>query len=132
CAPSENAFGDGYQAARSLSTGEIAAIIGAFATAARRAESAGARLVEIHAAHGYLLHSFLSPLSNHRDDQYGGAFANRTRILCEVVTGVRKVWPEKYPLFVRISASDWGEGGWALEDSVALARLPQPPGVGLA
>ena len=130
-APSAIAFADGYQTPSALSTAEIASIVGAFADAARRAESAGAQLVEIHAAHGYLLHSFLSPLSNHRDDQYGGTFANRTRILCEVVTGVRKVWPEKYPLFVRISATDWVEGGWTLDDSVALARLLQPLGVDL-
>ena len=130
-APSAIAFADGYQTPSALSTAEIASIVGAFADAARRAESAGAQLVEIHAAHGYLLHSFLSPLSNHRDDQYGGTFAHRTRILCEVVTAVRKVWPEKYPLFVRISATDWVEGGWTLDDSVALARLLQPLGVDL-
>src|SRR5205807_3438042 len=89
----------------------------------------GAKVIEIHSAHGYLLNSFLSPLSNHRTDEYGGTFENRTRILSEVVTDVRKVWPEQYPLFVRISATDWVEGGWTPEDSVALAKLLQPLGV---
>lgn len=128
-APSAIPFADGYQTPRALSAADIASIVEAFAVAARRAEVAGARLIEIHAAHGYLLHSFLSPLSNKRDDQYGGTFANRTRILCEVVAATRKVWPEKYPLFVRISATDWTEGGWSIEESVALAQLLHPLGV---
>ncbi|HJX84536.1 MAG TPA: oxidoreductase, partial [Candidatus Angelobacter sp.] len=100
-APSAIPFSDGYQVPHALTAQEIASIVQAFATAAERARTAGAKLVEIHAAHGYLLHSFLSPLSNQRTDSYGGSFANRTRIVCEVVTAVRKVWPEEYPLFVR-------------------------------
>jgi len=88
-------------------------------------------LVEIHAAHGYLLNSFLSPLSNKRTDDYGGSFENRTRLLCEVTEKIRTVWPEKYPLFVRISATDWVEGGWTAEDSVALAKKLGALGVDL-
>ena len=94
-----------------------------FAAAARRARTAGFRVVEIHAAHGYLLHEFLSPLSNHRTDQYGGSFANRTRLLLDVVVAVRAQWPEGLPLFVRISATDWTDGGWDLPQSIELARL---------
>ena len=108
-----------------------ASIIEAFAAAARRAQAAGAKLIELHSAHGYLLHSFLSPLSNQRTDQYGGSFANRIRIVCEVVTAVRKVWPEQYPLWVRVSATDWTEGGWTPEESVELARTLKPLGVDL-
>jgi 2,4-dienoyl-CoA reductase-like NADH-dependent reductase (Old Yellow Enzyme family) len=130
-APSALPFSDGYQVPHALSVSEIALIVEAFAAGARRAEAAGARLIEIHAAHGYLLHSFLSPLTNHRTDQYGDSFANRARIVCEVVTAVRQVWPEKYPLLVRISATDWVEGGWTVRDSVALARMLKPLGVDL-
>jgi 2,4-dienoyl-CoA reductase-like NADH-dependent reductase (Old Yellow Enzyme family) len=129
--PSAIPFTDGYQVPRALTEAEIASVVRAFADSARRAREAGARLVEIHAAHGYLLHSFLSPLSNQRTDTYGGSFLNRARIVCEVVTAVRKVWPERYPLFVRISATDWTEGGWSVDDSVALAKLLQPLGVDL-
>jgi len=93
----------------------------AFAAASRRALKAGAKVIEIHAAHGYLLHSFLSSLSNQRDDEYGGSFENRTRALREVVEAVRAVWPERLPLFIRISATDWAEGGWDIEQSVTLA-----------
>ena len=130
-APSSIAFSEGYQIPRALSVAEIGSIVEAFAAAARRAENAGAQLIEIHSAHGYLLHSFLSPLSNHRTDSYGGSFENRIRMLCEVVKAVRGVWPEKYPLFVRISATDWTEGGWTIEDSVALAKVLKPLGVDL-
>ena len=114
-----------------MSVAEIAAIVEAFAAAAKRAQAAGAKLIELHSAHGYLLHSFLSPLSNQRTDQYGGPFANRIRIVCEVVTAVRKVWPEQFPLWVRISATDWTEGGWTVEESVELARISKPLGVDL-
>jgi 2,4-dienoyl-CoA reductase-like NADH-dependent reductase (Old Yellow Enzyme family) len=106
-------------------------VVRGFAEAAKRVREAGAKIVEIHAAHGYLLHEFLSPLSNHRDDCYGGSLENRTRILREVVQAVRSEWPEGLPLFVRISASDWVEGGWTIEDSVALAKQLQPLGVDL-
>jgi len=130
-APSAIPFADGYQVPHALSVAEIVSIVEAFAAAARRAEAAGARLIELHAAHGYLLHSFLSPLSNHRTDQYGGSFANRARIVCDVVTAVRQVWPEKYPLLARISATDWVEGGWTVQDSVLLAKTLKPLGVDL-
>jgi 2,4-dienoyl-CoA reductase-like NADH-dependent reductase (Old Yellow Enzyme family) len=101
----------------------------AFAAAAGRALEAGAKVIELHAAHGYLVHEFLSPLSNQRTDEYGGSFENRTRLLRETVTAVRRVWPERLPLFVRISATDWAEGGWTAEETVALARILKPMGV---
>jgi 2,4-dienoyl-CoA reductase-like NADH-dependent reductase (Old Yellow Enzyme family) len=129
--PSPLPFGDGYQTPHELSIVEIREIIGAFAAAAQRAEAAGAKLIELHGAHGYLLHSFLSPLSNQRTDQYGGSFANRIRMLCEVVTAVRKIWPDQYPLWVRISASDWTEGGWTVEETVELSRILKPMGIDL-
>jgi len=121
-APSPLPFAEGYQAPQALETNEIARVCQAFAQAAQRAQRAGAKVIEIHSAHGYLLHSFLSPLSNQRTDQYGGSFENRTRFLRETVAAVRRVWPENYPLFVRISATDWVDGGWTIEDSVGLAR----------
>jgi 2,4-dienoyl-CoA reductase-like NADH-dependent reductase (Old Yellow Enzyme family) len=130
-APSALPFAEGYQTPQAMSAGEIAAIVQAFAAAAQRAEAAGAKLIELHGAHGYLLHSFLSPLSNQRKDQYGGPFQNRIRLACEVVAAVRKVWPEKYPLWIRISATDWVEGGWTVGESVELARLLKPMGVDL-
>jgi len=130
-APSPLPFDDSYQVPHALSVPEIVSVVEAFVAAARRAEAAGARLIELHAAHGYLLHSFLSPLTNHRTDHYGGSLANRMRIVCEVVTAVRHVWPEKYPLWVRISATDWVVGGWTVEDSVVLAKTLQPLGVDL-
>ena len=128
-APSAVAFNDSFQVPQALTVALIAGIVKAFAEAARRAEAAGAKVIEIHSAHGYLLHSFLSPLSNHRQDEYGGTFENRTRALREVVVAVRKAWPERYPLFLRISASDWIEGGWTVEDCVALAKAVKPLGV---
>ena len=130
-APSPLPFNESYQTPQALPVTEIATIVAAFAAAARRAQAAGARLVELHSAHGYLLHSFLSPLSNQRTDQYGGSFANRIRLVCEVVNAVRKVWPEKFPLWLRISATDWVDGGWTVEESVELARTLRPLGVDL-
>jgi 2,4-dienoyl-CoA reductase-like NADH-dependent reductase (Old Yellow Enzyme family) len=109
----------------------ISLITRAFAEGARRSLEAGFELIEIHGAHGYLIHQFLSPLVNTRTDQYGGTFENRTRILREVIGAVRKVWPERLPLWLRISASDWTEGGWTIEDSVALAKQVRPLGVDL-
>jgi 2,4-dienoyl-CoA reductase-like NADH-dependent reductase (Old Yellow Enzyme family) len=109
----------------------IERVVQAFADAARRALEAGAKVIEIHAAHGYLLHSFLSPLSNQRTDEYGGSFDNRTRALREVIAAVRAVWPEGFPLFVRISATDWVEGGWDIDQSVALAQQLKKLGVDL-
>jgi 2,4-dienoyl-CoA reductase-like NADH-dependent reductase (Old Yellow Enzyme family) len=119
--PSAVAFSDGYQVPEALDVEGIRRIVQAFADAARRASDAGCRIIELHAAHGYLLHAFLSPLSNVRQDRYGGSFDNRTRFLRETVEAVRRVWPERHPLFVRISATDWADGGWTADDSVALA-----------
>ena len=103
----------------------------AFAEAARRACEAGFRVIEIHAAHGYLIHEFLSPLSNRRQDAYGGSFENRTRLLREIAAAVRSSWPEGAPLFVRISATDWVDGGWDIQQSVELARALKEIGVDL-
>jgi 2,4-dienoyl-CoA reductase-like NADH-dependent reductase (Old Yellow Enzyme family) len=129
--PSPLAFDQGYQTPRELERAGLARVCSAFADAAQRAQEAGAKVIEIHAAHGYLLHSFLSPLSNRRRDEYGGSFQNRTRFLRETVEAVRAVWPEKYPLFVRISATDWTKGGWTGDDSVALAQDLKSLGVDL-
>ncbi|MEO7168436.1 MAG: NADH:flavin oxidoreductase/NADH oxidase [Spartobacteria bacterium] len=129
--PSPLAFDTGYQTPQELDRAGIERIRAAFVDATRRAEQAGAQVVEIHAAHGYLLHSFLSPLSNQRHDDYGGSFENRIRFLRETVEAVRAVWPEKYPLFVRISSTDWAEGGWTADESVALAKILKPLGVDL-
>jgi 2,4-dienoyl-CoA reductase-like NADH-dependent reductase (Old Yellow Enzyme family) len=109
----------------------IAQVKAAFAAAARRALAAGFDVVEIHAAHGYLLHEFLSPLSNKRSDDYGGSFENRIRLLVETVDAVRSVWPAELPLFVRISATEWTAGGWEMDESVALARVLKQHGVDL-
>lgn len=120
-APSAEPFRPGDQSSTALSIAEIERIIAAFVQAAVRAQKAGMRVIELHAAHGYLLHEFFSPLSNHRIDEYGGTFENRIRIATQLVTAVREVWPVGNPLFVRISATDWVDGGWAIEDSVRLA-----------
>jgi 2,4-dienoyl-CoA reductase-like NADH-dependent reductase (Old Yellow Enzyme family) len=109
----------------------IARIVKAFGDAAERALRAGFRVLELHAAHGYLLHEFLSPLANRRSDAYGGSFENRIRILVEVTAEVRSRWPERLPLFVRISATDWAEGGWDIEQSVELCRRLSRLGVDL-
>jgi 2,4-dienoyl-CoA reductase-like NADH-dependent reductase (Old Yellow Enzyme family) len=130
-APSALAYDDGWQVPRELTLAEIGGVIESFAAAARRALAAGFRLLELHAAHGYLLHEFLSPLSNARTDRYGGDFEGRTRLPLEVVAAVRAAWPVELPLSVRISASDWVDGGWTLEDSIALAKLFGPLGVDL-
>lgn len=112
-----------------LEAAGIQRVVAAFAEAARRALKAGVQVIEVHAAHGYLIHEFLSPLSNKRTDQYGGSFENRTRVARDVVEAVRRVWPEQYPLLVRISATDWIEGGWDIDQSVALAQQLKPLGV---
>jgi len=130
-APSALPFDEDHQVPLELDRAGIENVVRAFGAAAGRALAAGARVVEIHAAHGYLLNSFLSPLSNQRTDQYGGSFENRTRLLCDVTQEIRKVWPEKYPLFVRISATDWMEGGWTVDDSVALSKKLGSLGVDL-
>jgi 2,4-dienoyl-CoA reductase-like NADH-dependent reductase (Old Yellow Enzyme family) len=130
-APSALRFDEGYAEPQALSEPQIAAVVRAFADAARRARAAGFRVIELHAAHGYLLHEFLSPLSNQRTDRFGGSFENRTRLMCEVVSAIRAVWPETLPLFVRISATDWADGGWDIEQSVELARALKALGVDL-
>src|SRR6185312_3409668 len=109
----------------------IAKVVADYRVAARRAFDAGFRIVEIHAAHGYLLHQFLSPLSNHRDDAYGGSFDHRSRIVREVIAAVREVWPEELPLWMRISATDWVDGGWDIAESVELARMARESGIDL-
>lgn len=129
--PSAVAFSETYAMPRALDGEGIRGVIQAFADAAGRALRAGFEVIEIHSAHGYLLHEFLSPLANKRTDAYGGTFENRTRLLREVVTAVRRVWPEGSPLFVRISATDWVEGAWDIEQSVALAEQLIPLGVDL-
>lgn len=130
-APSAIAFGDGYQRPVEISAADIRKAIDDFASATRRARQAGFRVIEIHAAHGYLIHEFLSPISNQRGDSYGGSFTNRVRFTCEVVEAVRGEWPHDHPLFMRISATDWKEGGWAPQDSVELARQVKALGVDL-
>jgi 2,4-dienoyl-CoA reductase-like NADH-dependent reductase (Old Yellow Enzyme family) len=110
---------------------DIDAVVRAFAHAASRVLAAGGQVVEVHAAHGYLIHEFLSPLTNARDDEYGGSFDNRARLLLEVVDAIRAVWPERLPVFVRISATDWTDNGWTIEDSVALATRLKTRGVDL-
>jgi len=129
--PSAIPFSPASPLPRALKEAEIAHVVAAFARAAKRALEAGAKIVEIHSAHGYLLHEFLSPLSNQRTDHYGGSFENRTRALREVVGAVRQVWPAGNPLFVRISSTDWVPGGWTIDDSVELARMLGPLGVDL-
>src|ERR1019366_7478207 len=124
-------FADNYPMPQALSADGIREVVEAFAGAAGRACEAGFRVIEVHAAHGYLLQEFLSPLSNKRTDSYGGSFENRTRIVREVVAAVREVWPEQFPLFVRISATDWFEGGWDIQQSVELARQLKKLGVDL-
>ena len=128
-APSAVPFAENYATPAELTVEQIQGVQKAYATAAERAYVAGFRVIEIHGAHGYLAHEFLSPLSNRRTDAYGGSFENRTRYLRECVAAVRRVLPDRCPLFVRISATDWTEGGWDIEQSVALARLLKDLGV---
>jgi 2,4-dienoyl-CoA reductase-like NADH-dependent reductase (Old Yellow Enzyme family) len=129
-APSAVAF-PGYAVPRELTLDGIAAVTSAWADAARRADEAGFDVIEIHAAHGYLLFEFLSPLSNLRTDLYGGDFAGRTRLLLEVCDAVRAVWPASKPLVVRISATEWRDDGWSVEDTCMLAPLLAAHGVDL-
>lgn len=129
--PTDAPFDAKYPVPRALTTGEIADVVAAFRKAAVRALDAGFDVAEIHAAHGYLIHEFLSPLSNTRTDHYGGSFDNRARLLREVVSAVRQVWPDRQPVFVRISATDWAPGGWDIDESIALARQLAPLGVDL-
>jgi 2,4-dienoyl-CoA reductase-like NADH-dependent reductase (Old Yellow Enzyme family) len=130
-APSALAFAEHYPMPQALTGDGIREIVAAFAAAARRACAAGFRVIEIHAAHGYLIHEFLSPLSNRRQDAYGGCFENRIRFLREIVAAVRSSWPERAAVFVRISATDWIDGGWDVAQAVELARGLRELGVDL-
>jgi 2,4-dienoyl-CoA reductase-like NADH-dependent reductase (Old Yellow Enzyme family) len=129
--PSALPFDTGHPVPAALDAAGLRDVTRAFGDAARRALAAGFRALEIHAAHGYLLHEFLSPLSNRREDAYGGSFAGRTRLLREVLAAVRAVWPERLPLLVRVSATDWAEGGWDVPECVELARDLRGLGVDL-
>ena len=129
--PTAEPFADNYPTPRPATVADIAAIVDAFRGAARRALDAGFDVVEIHAAHGYLIHEFLSPLVNTRTDAYGGSYDNRVRLCLEIVDAVRGAWPERLPLFVRISATDWKDGGWDLDQAVELARRLRAHGVDL-
>ncbi len=129
--PSVLAFSPNLATPRAMTLADIERVQNAFSQAAERAIVAGFQVIELHAAHGYLLHSFLSPLSNQRSDAYGGSFDNRTRLLRKIVQQVRRVIPDATPLLVRLSCSDWVEGGWTLDESIALARLLQAEGVDL-
>ncbi len=129
--PGAEAFSDGFPTPRTLSATGISEVVCAFADAARRALAPGLNVLGIHAAHGYLIHEFLSPLTNHRTDAYGGSFDHRTRLCLDVVDAVRRVWPERLPLFVRISATDWVPGGWDVDQAVELARRLRDRGVDL-
>jgi 2,4-dienoyl-CoA reductase-like NADH-dependent reductase (Old Yellow Enzyme family) len=130
-APSSIAFNPDDEAPQALDINDIQKVIADFRTAAMRALLAGYKIIEIHAAHGYLIHQFLSPLSNHRNDIYGGSFENRTRLLLDIVKAVQTVWPPALPLFVRISATDWVEGGWNLTEAIHLSSILKMAGVDL-
>jgi 2,4-dienoyl-CoA reductase-like NADH-dependent reductase (Old Yellow Enzyme family) len=128
-APSAIPFDEGYPVPAALDAAGIAKAIDDFRTAARRAREAGFEVIEIHGAHGYLIHQFLSPLSNMRADQYGGSLENRARLLRQVIAAVRETWPAPMPLWVRLSATDWAEGGWDIDECVQLARMLRADGV---
>jgi 2,4-dienoyl-CoA reductase-like NADH-dependent reductase (Old Yellow Enzyme family) len=128
-APSPLPLREGDVPPRELNTDEIATIIDDFRKAAARARKAGYKVIEIHAAHGYLINEFLSPLTNKRNDNYGGSFENRIRFLMEVIEAIQSEWPSNFPLFVRISASDWVDNGWTIEDSVRLTLLLKQKGI---
>ncbi|MXV52075.1 oxidoreductase [Pedobacter sp. HMF7647] len=127
----ETPFHEGTEPSEELDLQGIRKILDDFKAAAGRALTAGYQLIEIHAAHGYLVHQFLSPLVNQRKDQYGESFENRIRLILEIVDSVKEAWPDNYPLFVRISATDWAEGGWDLEQSIKLASILKEKGVDL-
>jgi 2,4-dienoyl-CoA reductase-like NADH-dependent reductase (Old Yellow Enzyme family) len=130
-APTPLPFAEGHPTPAALDEAELRGVVAAFAAAARRAAQAGFRALEVHAAHGYLLHQFLSPVSNRREDRWGGSFENRTRLVREVVSAVRAEWPDPLPLLARISATDWVDGGWDPDQSVELARALGALGVDL-
>jgi 2,4-dienoyl-CoA reductase-like NADH-dependent reductase (Old Yellow Enzyme family) len=129
--PSALPFDDGYETPRELTGKEIGEIVAAFRAAATRALAAGFEVIEIHAAHGYLIHEFLSPLCNKRQDEYGGTQEKRMRLALEVAKAVREVWPEWLPLFCRVSATDWAEGGWDLAQTIELSKRLKAAGVDL-
>ena len=129
--PSAIPFADGYATPRALDAAGIRNVVEDFVAATVRSRDAGFRVIELHAAHGYLLHEFLSPLSNQRDDEYGGSLANRSRLLREIVCAVRVEWPAPKPLVVRVSATDWVDGGWDIEACVSLAGWLKEDGVDL-
>ena len=130
-APSSIPFAEGSETPRALTRDDIGQLVERFADAARRARAAGFDVIELHAAHGYLLHEFLSPLTNHRDDEFGGSFENRVRFPLAVSRRLREAWPADLPVFVRISATDWVEGGWSLEESVEFSRRLKEIGIDL-
>jgi 2,4-dienoyl-CoA reductase-like NADH-dependent reductase (Old Yellow Enzyme family) len=130
-APSAVPFAEGHIVPREMSAADVDAAVSQFRDAAARAREAGFDVVELHMAHGYLLHEFLSPLSNLREDEYGGGFENRARFPLRVVDAVREAWPERLPLFVRISATDWADGGWDLDQSVEFSKKLKAAGVDL-
>ena len=130
-APSPIPFDNGFPVPKEMTLADIHAVIDAFSAAADRARRSGFEVLEIHAAHGYLLNEFLSPLTNHRTDAYGGSWQRRVKIVLEVVEHVRAIWPAALPLFVRISATDWVPGGWTIDDSIVLARLLADKGADL-
>src|SRR3954471_10239702 len=129
--PTSDAFAPNYPVPRALTAPDINGVVRAFEAATRRALDAGFDVIEIHAAHGYLLHQFLSPLVNTRTDEYGGSFDNRVRLTLDVADAVRRAWPDGLPVFVRISATDWVDGGWDLDQSVELARRLRAIGIDL-
>jgi len=130
-APSAIAFSERTLTPRAMTVEDVGEVVRAFAAAARRAVVAGFRLIELHFAHGYLVHEFLSPLSNHRQDGYGGGFEQRIRLALEIARAVRAEWPERLPLIARVSCTDWVDGGWNLEESVELSRRLASEGVDL-
>lgn len=130
-APSAIPFSAEHPLPKAMSAGDIDSTVQAFIDAARRSLKAGFQVVELHMAHGYLLHEFLSPLSNRREDEYGGDLAHRARLPLQVAHAVREVWPDEWPVFVRISATDWVEGGWDLEQSIQFARWLREAGIDL-
>ncbi len=127
--PSPLAYSDEYPVPQELGVNDIHAIQDSFRSGAQRALAAGYEWLEIHAAHGYLIHSFYSPISNKRTDEYGGSFENRIRFFLETIRAIRPVWPERLPLTVRISGTDWIEGGWTVEESVELAKHLKAEGI---
>ncbi|MEM7465499.1 MAG: NADH:flavin oxidoreductase/NADH oxidase [Pseudomonadota bacterium] len=129
--PTVEPYADGWPAPKEMTEDDIEEVIGEFGSAAKRADMAEFDVIEVYAAHGFLLHQFYSPLSNTRTDKWGGDFAGRIRLPLEVASSIRKYWPEEKPLFFRISATDWVSGGWDVKDSVKLAKALKERGVDL-